>query len=309
MKTQYPKISHPNRLAIPGFIIGAVLISFSGVWVKLSHVSPTSAAFYRVLIGGIFLLVGAVWRREFRRLSPGQAGLVLFAGLVFAVDLILFHVSIHYVGPGLGTILPSFQVFIMALVGVLFFKEKLRMIYLVSIPLAVAGLVLVVGVHWDQLGIQYKLGIYAGLGTSLCYSGFLLSMRKLQGDARKLSFFYILMIVSLATAGILALEMLRAGDSFVIPDLQTLLSLSTLGLFSQCIGWILISNALPRLRVSLSGLILLLQPALSFVWDVVFFKRPTGTLNWIGVAIVLGAIYLGTIGVKSRNKTVGNGIQ
>jgi drug/metabolite transporter (DMT)-like permease len=160
------------------------------------------------------------------------------------------------------------------------------------------GLLLIVGLHWGQLGEQYRHGIYAGLGTSLCYSAFLLSLRKLQRDAAELSFFLILMLVSFATSGVLGIEMLRSGDSFAIPDLQTLLSLMVLGLFSQCVGWLLISRALPRLRVSLSGLILLLQPALAFVWDVLFFSRPTSGLNWIGVAVVLGAIYMGTLGLK-----------
>jgi len=300
MKNPHPTIFHYNSRVIIALIVGAVMISFSGVWVKLSHVTPTAAAFYRVLIGGIFLLLGALLRREFRRLSKRQAGLVCLAGLLFAMDLILFHTSIHYVGPGLGTILPNFQVFIMALVGVLFLKEKLRATYLISIPLAVTGLFLVVGIQWDLLATQYKVGIYAGLGASICYSGFLISIRRLQADVRRLSFFYILMIVSLTTTGVLAVEMFRTGDSFIIPDLQTLLSLTTLGIFSQGLGWVLIAYALPRLRISLSGLILLLQPALSFVWDVVFFGRPTGSLNWIGVVIVLSAIYMGTLGGTPR---------
>jgi drug/metabolite transporter (DMT)-like permease len=66
------------------------------------------------------------------------------------------------------------------------------------------------------------------------------------------------------------------------------------------VGWLLISHGLPHLRISLSGLILLLQPALSFLWDVIFFSRPTSGLNWVGVAIVLGAIYLGTLGARVR---------
>jgi drug/metabolite transporter (DMT)-like permease len=274
------------------------LISFSGVWVKLSHVTPESAAFYRVFIGGIFLLLGSIWRREFHRLALLQIGLMFLAGLLFALDLICFHTSILYVGPGLGTILPNFQVFIMALVGILFFKEKLRPLYLFSVPLAVIGLLLVVGIKWDLLGATYRFGIYAGLATSVFYSGFLLSIRKLHGNARKLSFFFILMIVSLISAGFLAGEMLFSGDTFAVPDMQSLLSLTVLGVFSQGVGWILIAQALPRLRVSLSGLILLLQPALAFVWDVVFFDRPTGGLNYIGVVIVLAAIYMGTLAGK-----------
>jgi drug/metabolite transporter (DMT)-like permease len=45
----------------------------------------------------------------------------------------------------------------------------------------------------------------------------------------------------------------------------------------------------------LSGFILLLQPALAFVWDVLLFQRPTSLVNWAGVFIVLVAIYLGSV--------------
>jgi drug/metabolite transporter (DMT)-like permease len=37
----------------------------------------------------------------------------------------------------------------------------------------------------------------------------------------------------------------------------------------------------------------LLQPALAFVWDVLFFQRPTTLINWLGVLIALVAIYMG----------------
>lgn len=299
--SKYPEAAHSRRYAIAGILTGAILISFSGVWVKLSHVTPAAAAFYRLLFGALFLIPGAFWRKEFRRLTVGQTALVFFAGLVFAMDLVLFHISINHVGPGLGTILPNFQVFVMAAVGAFVFRERLGVVYLLSIPLALAGLFLVVGSGWDALGAQYRLGIYAGLGTSLCYSCFLLSMRRLQGEARKSALFYILMLVSAASAAFIAAGMALHGDSFSIPDRESLLSLLVLGIFSQGVGWILISHALPRLRVSLSGLILLLQPALAFVWDVSFFDRPTSVLNWFGVAVVLVAIYMGSVRKKAGN--------
>ncbi len=279
-----------------------MMISFSGVWVKISHVTPTASAFYRVLFGGLFLLLGSLWRMEFRLFTWRQTRLVILCGIFFALDLVAYHYSVHYIGPGLGTILPNFQVFIMAAVGALFFKETLGAAYLWSIPLGVAGLFLVVGIQWDLLGAQYKLGIYLGLAASVCYAGFLLSLRKLQADKQKVSFFYVLMLVSWVTAGFIALEVVRTNDTFAIPDLQSLFSLTALGLFSQAVGWMLIANALPHLRISLSGLILLLQPALAFVWDVLLFGRPTSGLNWIGVVVVLGAIYAGSLGAKRNNK-------
>jgi drug/metabolite transporter (DMT)-like permease len=302
MPDQKFTVLRAGRRALWGLMCGAIMISFSGVWVKLSHVTPTASAFYRVLFGAFFLLLGSLWRREMYLYSWRQTRLVILCAILFALDLVAYHYSVHFTGPGLGTILPNFQVFIMAGTGVLIYKETLRMTYLWSIPLSIAGLFLVVGTGWDQLGAQYKVGIYMGLTASVCYAGFLLSLRKLQGDKQKLSFFYILMLVSWITAAFIALEVVRSRDTFAIPDLQSLFSLIALGLFSQAAGWMLIANALPHLSISLSGLILLLQPALAFIWDVLFFSRPTSGLNWLGVVAVLGAIYGGSLGTKGTKK-------
>jgi drug/metabolite transporter (DMT)-like permease len=275
-------------------LIGAVMISFSGVWVKVSHVAPVVSAFYRVFFGGLILLAvasmqrEAIWRDR-RFLARG-----LLCGLFFALDLALYHYAVHYVGPGLGTILPNFQVFILAAVGVLFLGERLRLAFVAAVPLALLGLLLVVGMDGSAPGADDRRGVVCGLGAAACYAGFLLSIRKLQGEQQGVSFFSVLTLVSLATAAFLALEVLRLGASFVIPDGRSWLALIALGFGSQFAGWLLITNALPHIRASLSGLILLLQPALAFVWDVLFFQRPTSLLNWGGVALALFAIYLGT---------------
>jgi len=41
-------------------IIGGILISFSSVFVKLVHVGPTSAMFYRFLFGALALFIAAL---------------------------------------------------------------------------------------------------------------------------------------------------------------------------------------------------------------------------------------------------------
>jgi drug/metabolite transporter (DMT)-like permease len=281
--------------ALLSLTIGAVMISFSGVWVEVCHVTPTASAFYRVFFGGIILLLAALFHGEVTWHGGRHLLLALICGALLAIDLAFYHFSIYYVGPGLGTILPNFQVFILAVLGIFFFREKVRIQFLISIPMAFVGLFLIVGIDWGQFGRLYKIGVYFGLGAAVCYAAFLLFLRKLQSDQVGLSFFYVLMIVSLMTSVFLALEIFRTGDTFGIPDMQSFFALVALGLFSQAIGWILITNALPGIRASLSGLILLLQPALAFVWDVLFFQRPTDLINWVGVFIALIAIYFGSV--------------
>jgi drug/metabolite transporter (DMT)-like permease len=287
------------RFALLSLLIGAVLISFSGVWVKVAHVTPTASAFYRVFFGGVVLLVAALSRRELKWRGTRQVMLSTLCGFLFALDLWFYHNSIQYIGPGLGTIVPNFQVFILAGIGILFLREPLRVVFLLSLPLAFFGLIMIVGLNWAQLEQAYRIGIYYGLACAVLYATFILTLRKLQAEQAGISFFYVLMVVTFTSAIFLAAEVIHNNDSFRIPDLQSFFALAALGLFSQSIGWILISNALPQIRASLSGLILLLQPALAFVWDVLFFQRPTTLVNWMGVGLALAAIYLGMAGQRS----------
>jgi drug/metabolite transporter (DMT)-like permease len=282
-----------KNTAILHLTAGALMISFSGVWVKVSHVPPTISAFYRVLFGGIFLLTAACWKKEIAWQGWQRLRLVLLCGILLTLDLYLWHKSIHFVGPGLATILGNFQVFLLTGLGVLFMGEKVSARFFLAIVMAILGLFLVVGIQWNQLGDQYKTGVYLGLATAVAYTAFLLALRKLQSGQTETITFYGLTLVSFTTAFFLGIEAGYSGDAFIIPDIQSWTALLLLGLTTQGVGWILISNALPRIRASFAGLILLLQPSLAFVWDVLLFQRQTSPVNWIGVIMAITAIYLG----------------
>jgi len=281
--------------AVLQILAGAFMISFSAIFVRLADVPPTSSGFYRVFFGFIFLFIIAVLKKHLIKPSLAQILFIAFCGLAFALDLFFWHESILFVGPGLATLLGNFQVFLLAATAIVFLGEKARPRFLASLPLAVFGLFLIVGLDWQRHSNTYKIGIYFGLLTAVCYTVYLLSLRKIQSDRSSFSVFS-LMLVSFFCALFLGLKMSISGDTFLIPNLKSLLALLGLGLFSQTFGWLLISNALPKIPTSLAGLVLLLQPSLSFVWDVLFFDRPTSLVNWLGVSITLAAIYMGLTG-------------
>ncbi|UCH21912.1 MAG: DMT family transporter [Deltaproteobacteria bacterium] len=285
--------TNPGKLGALLVAAGATLISFSGVYVKLAHVSPTVAGFYRTFFGGIILLV-IVWMRG-GLLWQGfyHFFLGVLCGFLLALDLFFWHISIHFIGPGLATILGNFQVFLLALFGVLVLKEKPTINLLLAIPLAMLGLYLLAGIQWGDFGQNYKVGIFLGLATALCYASYLLVLRRLQISDDYLSPVTNLVIICFVTAAFLGTTAWQQSDSFEIPDLQSLLSLSGYGLFSQVIGWVLITKGLPKIKSSLTGLLLLLQPALAFVWDMLFFDRKTSIVGGIGAVFTLAAIYMG----------------
>ncbi len=281
-------------------LAGAFMISFSAIFVRLADVEPTCSAFYRVFFGFFILLAIAVWKKEFVKPPESQLFLIAFCGLAFALDLFFWHESIMYIGPGLATLLGNFQVFLLAAAAIIFFGERARPRFLASLPMAIFGLFLIVGLDWQNLSSTYKTGVYFGLLTAVCYAVYLLALKKVQVDGNR-SPVFALMLVCFCCALFLGSKMTLTGDSFAIPNLKSLLSLIGLGFFCQTVGWMLIAGALPKIQTSLTGLMLLLQPSLSFIWDVLFFSRPTSLLNWTGVLLVLSAIYMGLTGKTPRN--------
>jgi drug/metabolite transporter (DMT)-like permease len=276
-------------------LTGAFLISFSAVFVKLAHVGPTVSGFYRVFWGAAILLPLALVRRD--KLWCGRTPflLALACGVLFSLDLGCWHRSIHYIGPGLATILGNFQVFILAAVGIFIFKEKINWQFVVSLPLAMAGLYLLVGFDWGELGSEYKLGVLFALLTAATYASFVLVLRKSRSITPRYTTLVNLLMLSAATALVMGGGVRIEGESFAIPDRQSWIALLAYGGVSQVAGWLIITRAIPHVPASRIGLILLLQPTLTFIWDMVFFKRPTTHVEIIGAAMALCAIYLGSV--------------
>ena len=143
--------------------------------------------------------------------------------------------------------------------------------------------------------MQYKIGVILGLATALSYAGFTITLRHSQSLPNALSPIVNLAVLSIASAVFMAIIGYIQNESFIIPDGQSWLSLLAYGFLCQAAAWFLISRSLPRVTISLAGLILLLQPILAFVWDISFFDRPTRVIEVIGAVIALIAIYMGSI--------------
>lgn len=283
-------------------LVGGLLISFSGVFVKLAQVGPSTSAFYRVFFGGFTLLVLALIRRESFVASRQIWTIVFLASLFFALDLEVWHRSIIYIGPGLATILSNFQVFILAFIGILFFGEKLSKRLVAALPTAFCGLWFLVGVDMDNLPEKTVLGIVLGLTTALCYASYILALRRSQNRPDKLPPMANMAVISLGTSLFSFLFTLFHGESFAIPTLVDGGYLLAYGILCQGIGWVLLSTSLPLLPPSIGGLLLLIQPTFSFIWDILFFQRPTGPFGLLGACLAIFAIWAGVSGQQKANR-------
>lgn len=274
--------------------IGAALISLSPVWVRLVDVAPSTSGFYRVLIGGTALVIYLLATRRRLHLSKRAWWLLIVAAVFLALDLWFWHRSINYIGPGLSTLLANFQVFFMMIAGIVLLRQTPRPAQIIAVPLALLGLALIVGFDWATLPENYKLGVVLGLLTAMAYAAYLLTLRLI----RETSTFRVptreMAVVSIVCAVILAVSVVAEGESLAIPSYADLGWLIAYGVLSHCLGWLFIASSLSEVSAVETGIALLLQPTLSFVWDVLFFSRPMTAIELAGASIALVAIYLGS---------------
>lgn len=293
----------PTLRALGFIVLGGSILSFTPVFVNLANVGPSVSAFYRMFFGGIILIAVTLLRREQLWYDFKSLMIPFICAFFFTIDLFFWHRSILFVGPGLATILGNMQVFFIAIFAVTFLKEKLNWKLLISIPLAISGLFLMVHTNWGQQDGNFQMGVIYGLITALFFAGYILMLRKSQDveNQQRYSSFANMAWISLFAAGMLGFTVfLEPEATFMIPDVQSWWALIGLGVAGQVLGWVLISKGLPRLDAAIGGLVILLEPALSFTWDILFFNRPTSLLDYAGAAIMLIAIYLGS--VSSRKK-------
>lgn len=271
---------------------GAVLISFSPIFVSLVDINPTVSAFYRVFIGGIALTLYLLISKKRFDFNRTVWFFLFMSSIFFAADLWFWHRSVIYVGPGLGTLLANMQVFIMMMAGIFLYKQIPTKVQLFSVPFAVIGLSMIVGLDWKELKPNYQAGIIFGLLTAICYSSYLISMRQAQQSMTNIIPIREVAAMSLMVSVILAFTVFFENESLIISGINDYLILLMYGIGSHAIGGIMIASALVRVTTTEVGIALLLQPTLSFIWEILFFNRSFTMIESVGVVIVLYSIFL-----------------
>ncbi|MEO1327607.1 MAG: EamA family transporter, partial [Pseudomonadota bacterium] len=103
-----------------------------------------------------------------------------------------------------------------------------------------------------------------------------------------------LALVSLASALMLGTMAGVEGESLAIPTWSDGAWLVAYAVFAHVLGWLFIASSLAHVPAALIGLSLLLQPLLSFIWDIALFDRPIVTREVFGASLALAGIWLGS---------------
>jgi drug/metabolite transporter (DMT)-like permease len=281
-------------------LAGALAISFSAILYALSEVSPVTGAFYRNLYA-LPVLVLIWWARRGQDRRTRRKRLIAFgAGLLLGLDVVVWHISIEFIGAGLSTLIANSQVIVVAVVAWLFLGERPSRQLFIAIPVVLFGVALVSGLgRVDSFGSNPLVGTLLALMSAVFYAAFILGIRS-SNDLQAPSAGPLM--EATAGAALAALVLSPFGEGIQLaPTWPAHGWLLALALSSQVAGWLLISYALPRLPAAETATIILLQPVLTMVWGMIIFEEQPSPIQLVGAGLVLAGV--GFVAMTSSRRT------
>ncbi len=251
------------------------------------------------------LALGSTRYRSGARRTPTRLGgagpavlrpALLLAGLFFAADLSLWHISILRTSVANATLLANLAPVFVAAGSFFLFGERFGRLHLAALALSLAGVSLLLrsstaGPAGDLVGDLF------GVATAVAYAGYFLAIGRVR---QRLSTAVVMSGVSLSAAPLLlGVALFEAGP--VWPSAWTKMGpVVALALVAQCIGQGAVAFGLARLPPSFGSVVLLLQPVVAALLAWPLFGEVPGGMQAVGAAAVLVGIGLARRATEKR---------
>lgn len=281
-------------LAFAALLSGGIAIGFAGILMRLSDVSPLASAFWRMALAAPLLWIWAFAvqaKDQAHGKRIGFAPVLVLAGLYFAGDMGIWHLSLHYTTVSNATLLSNFAPICIALWMWWRHRVRFAQMFMFGMALTLIGAVLLVGS--DSAGSALcgnkHLGDALGLITAVFYAAYQLSIK----DARSSYSTARLMAWSTTVTALALLPFALAAPSVFWPvDLAAWWPLLGLALVAQIGGQAVITYAFAHLPASLASISLLIQPLTATIAAWIIFHEVIGPIQMAGGALLLFGIYL-----------------
>lgn len=281
--------------AFLALLAGGIAIGFAGIFMRLSDVSPLASAFWRMALAAPFLWAWAFAARaqdeadgKRIRFTPALA----LAGMFFAGDMGLWHLSLHYTTVSNATLLSNFAPIFIALWMWLAHRMRFARIFVIGLAIALTGAIMLVGPNAasGQSGGDTKLlGDALGLLSAVFYAAYQLVIK----DARNQYSTARLMAWSTTVTGLALLPFaLLSSGPFWPAHAAAWLPLFALALVAQIGGQTVIAYASAHLPAALSSVSLLIQPLTATIAAWIIFHEVISPMQMAGAALLLWGIYL-----------------
>lgn len=240
---------------------------------------------YRYGIAGIVYAIYLFIRRVNMRLSRTEAKEVLLAGVGgYGVTAFFLMWSYHYMPTGVATAIHFFYPVVVAILMMVFYKERLPLAVRAGIVLAICGVYLL---SWTPGEVKWW-GLFFVLMSTVTYGCYITALNRpvLKAMNPDVLTCYVLLF----TAVFYVIVALPQGKLEMVMRPRFLLDMTQLAILSTIVSARLLVSAVKLIGSVPSSVLGTLEPITAIVVGVVYFREQLTYVNYIGLFIVIAAV-------------------
>ncbi|MDP4174441.1 MAG: DMT family transporter [Bacteroidota bacterium] len=265
--------------------------SFIATKIALNELSPMAIILLRLVFAIVLLVLFSLYKKESFTLKPRIHGWIFILALVAVFHLWIQVTGLKYTSASnTGWIVGLSPVF-MAILGILFFKEFLRLIQTFGILIAFLGLVLLISkADFSNLNFISNKGDFMVLASSFTWSLYSIINKRIAIDYSPMLttlflFVFMALLISpfvINSAVVLAILHL---------SLRSWISIVFLGIFCSGIAYVLWAQSLKEMESAKVGAFLYFEPFITVFTAWLFLKEVITPLMLLsGFIITLGVV-------------------
>ncbi len=275
-------------------VSSCLLFSVTGCLVRAgAHIGPLRMVLFRFAIGLVIIAAAVVFGRV--RLRFNDKRLLYLRGLTGGIATFIAFVAITKLGLGKGTVIICSYPIFASIFSAIFLKEKLRLLNVVSIVVAFAGIYLISSDGGSGLWAFSVFGKYELITIfGAVLSGIAVTLiRKLHDTDDSAAIYFSQCAVGLCVV------IVPACKSGLAVEPAGMLLLAGIGI-SATIGQLLMTEGYKYVPVRTGSLLGTLDPVLAYIAGVVLFDEPLAARSVIGAVFVVAACALVLVGRKDE---------
>ena len=284
--------------SLPGPLLiffGALSLSFGGLIVKsFEGATLWQILFWRSLFFSLTVLTFLIITYKSKVLKSfhdsGLPGLI--GGLILSIGFCGYVFAMYNTTVANTNFIISLQILFLAIFGFFFLKEKINLLTLISIILAMSGVLLMVG---NSLSPGELSGNLAAFTMPITFAVLIMIVRKFPS---------VDMVPAQFVAGVSScLIGLSLSPTIMISPHDIFLGFLA-GFFQIGFGFIFITIGARTTPSAMVGIIMLSESVLGPIWAFLFVSERPSVFGLIGGAIILSAVLLQFYSLLSKQKKI-----
>lgn len=280
-------------------VMGVFFTSLSSILTRLSTASPLLLVFYRLIfsVGLTLPLFLKNSRHELRKLQRRDILMSLAAGVCLGFHFSFYLSSLSYTSIASSTTLTDTEVFFVALLGVVFLREKLSVGTWAGMLITFAGsMVLAAG----DAGTGHLSGDLLALAAAACSALYTIVGRSVRRRVSASAYTLLVYMAACATALCICTGSGTNLGAMTAKDLWIALGLA---FFCTLLGHSIFSWGLKYEKASFVSVVKLLEPVFATVIGFFLFAERPGVTVLLGAVAIIAGIVIVTRTTGEDEKT------